>query len=247
MLATAMMRKAVRGIGGAVGELFPRVTDVEPTGEPLVEWVPDPATAYCGRCGADCGPGASDASGCAFCRDVRIAWDGLTRLSAYREPLDARIREMKFARQWRWATWLGERLAASLPASLPRDAVVVAVPMPFVRRWSRGFNQSALMADELARRRGWRRVDALVRSEYRRPQTALRNFSDRQSNAANSFAALPVDLAGATAVLVDDVKTSGATLTQCARLLRKLSAARVHVAVAAVADRHDADFQRIDA
>ena len=53
----------------------------------------------------------------------------------------------------------------------------------------------------------------------------------------------PVDLSGWDVWLIDDVKTSGATLEACIRLLRKHGAGRVHVAVAAVADPKHGDFK----
>src|SRR5690606_36897616 len=109
----------------------------------------DAPGAYCHRCGATAGPGASDAHGCAFCREERVAWDGVTRLAAYVEPIDGHVREMKFMGRWRWAPWLGERLAAALPV-FDGPVLVTPVPMWWARRWSRGYNQAGLIAHALA-------------------------------------------------------------------------------------------------
>ncbi len=238
----ARLGSAVRG---AIDEIFPRVTAVDADGRPFDPFTPDPPSAYCGRCGATCGPGAADASGCAFCRGERIAWDGLTRLGAYADPLDAHIREMKFAQQWRWAPWLGEHLARVLP-SMGERVVVEGVPMWWRRRWRRGYNQAQLMADAVAARRGWRVAPILRRTKHTHPQVSV-GFSSRAANVAGSFTIEPVDLRGWTVVLVDDVKTSGSTLAACTRLLKQAKADRVHVAVAAVADPRGGDFTRIDA
>src|SRR5690606_12095934 len=108
------------------------------------------------------------------------------------------------------------------------------------------YNQADLMARALATTRGWPVAPILHRTRHTHPQTSV-NFSDRPRNIANSFEIAAVDLRGHAVVLVDDVKTSGATLAACARLLRRAHAERVHVAVAAVADPKGGDFMRIDA
>lgn len=239
------MRRAAARLGtvivGAIDELFPRAVEVDAEGRRHDPLVIDPATAYCGRCGASTGPGG----GCGFCAGSRIAWDALTRLGAYAPPLDGHIREMKFGRQWRWAPWLGDRLAEALPR-WEAQAVVVPVPMSWRRRWRRGYNQSDLIAEAVGKSRGWPLAPVLHRTRHTSPQTSV-TFSDRERNVAGSFAVAPIDLSGWVVVLVDDVKTSGSTLAACSRLLRKAGADRIHVAVAAVADPKGADFTRIDA
>jgi len=51
------------------------------------------------------------------------------------------------------------------------------------------------------------------------------------------------DIAGLNVLLIDDVKTTGSTLAQCARLIRKMNAAQVHTAVLSVADAKGSDFR----
>ena len=208
-------------------------------------WRPDGPETYCPRCGASAGPGSVTSDGCAFCRGKAVAWQRLTRLGAYEEPLSDWIKAMKFGREWTWGRWLGQRLAEHVPPPLPGVPVVVCpVPMPWARRWRRGFNQAAVMAEALAAARGWPYLPALKRTRHTVPQTAIAP-SQRALNVRDSITARPIDLTGWQVVLVDDVKTTGSTLGLCTRLLRDRGAASIHAAVAAVADPKGADFRNL--
>jgi ComF family protein len=162
----------------------------------------------------------------------------------YREPISRWIIGMKFAGQWPWAKWFGRRLAraAGRSAKAQQRVVVCPVPLHWARRLRRGYDQSYLMAHGFAQVRGWPVVRLIRKARYTRPQTAL-SASRRVANVRGSFKVKPLDLTGWTVWLVDDVKTTGATLSVCARLLRKAGADRIHVAVAAVADPAGTDFK----
>jgi ComF family protein len=162
---------------------------------------------------------------------------------------------MKFHHRWPWCEWFGDELSKAITTAsdassvnqtnaLRSDAltVVCAVPMHPFRRFQRGFNQSHLIAKRIARVQGWPLAPLLSRSRYTPAQTAIAP-SQRGPNVAGSFVMRSnVDLSGATVWLIDDVKTSGSTLVNCARLLRKAGAESVRVAVVAVADPKHADF-----
>ena len=206
-------------------------------------WSPDTTDRYCPRCGASAGPGAVTAKGCPFCLDQTIHWHRITRLSAYAEPMDGWIKAMKFGKQWSWARWLGEQLGEQIGTPLAEDRVVVCpVPMPWLRRWSRGFNQARLMAEALATSRGYPCLEALKRTRHTVPQTTVA-ASQRPANVRGSLALRPIDLEGYEVILVDDIKTTGSTLAACTRLLKKAGARSVHAAVAAVADPKNQDFK----
>lgn len=174
--------------------------------------------------------------GCAFCLDQSIPWQRLTRLGYYGPPVDDWVRQLKFHRQWRWARWMGEQLAEAIDA--PADAgrlIVCAVPMHRLRRWRRGYNQADLIAQAMAEARGWTYAALLKRIRHTPPQTAIAP-SRRHDNVRHSFAIERVGLAGYDVLLIDDVKTSGATLAGCTRLLKQAGARSVYAAVVAVAD-----------
>jgi len=67
------------------------------------------------------------------------------------------------------------------------------------------------------------------------PKQSTVGLQDRIKNVKNAFTAASVDLKGAHVLLIDDVKTSGATLKACARTLKRAGAIRIDIAVLAVA------------
>ncbi len=178
-----------------------------------------------------------------------MPWRSVTRLSGYVEPMDGWIKAMKFGRQWAWGRWFGERLATSFQAAdqlaaSDDNVLICPVPMHWMRRWSRGFNQAELIAKSMAEAGGWRFAPLLSRVRYTYPQTAVA-ASQRPANIRGSVAMPRIDLSGKTIILVDDVKTTGSTARLCCQLLRQAKVDAVHLAVAAVADPHHQDFQSI--
>jgi len=112
--------------------------------------------------------------------------------------------------------------------------VVVPVPLHPARLAERGFNQSALVAQPIARRLGapfWPR--ALLRAKDTARQANL-DREARKSNLARAFVVRhPERVRGRSVLLVDDVRTTGATLDACVTVLRGAGAARVGWAVVA--------------
>ena len=129
------------------------------------------------------------------------------------------------------------RLMARLLAGLdaPVD-VVVPVPLHRWRLWRRRYNQSALLAQAIAdAAEGVYRHDALVRTRAT-PSQARRNARERRQNVRGAFKVEPravPALAGRHVLLVDDVMTTGATVRECARVLKQSGAAEVSVLVIA--------------
>jgi ComF family protein len=133
---------------------------------------------------------------------------------------------------------LARDLAAQLPTipHLPPDTVIAPVPLhPNRRRW-RGYDQAALLAEALADRLGLTcTIDALTRVRDTRPQVGL-NKTERQRNVEGAFSADGRLVAGRPVVLVDDVFTTGATLSASAAALQQAGAAKIWAVALACAD-----------
>lgn len=174
---------------------------------------------WCGGCGA---PVPVPVERCPGCRG-RV--EGARQAVAYRGPAPALVAALKDGRRRGLAPVLAAVVVAAVPAP-PPGAVLVPVPLGPRRARERGFNQSMLLARALGRR--WDRpvADVLARVREGPPQRgAARTARTRQASGA--FAAAPGVPAPAVAWLVDDVRTTGATLADCARALRAAGARRV--------------------
>jgi ComF family protein len=184
--------------------------------------------------------------------------DGARSFGLYAGKLRQAILRLKFAGDERLGAHLGELLAptwTSLPAGVDSSSrLVIPVPLHPARRRERGFNQSELLVLGLARALGKQRAGAapqvaracLYRKRATSPQTGL-SVAARRENLRGAFAVMkPEAVRGRGIVLVDDVMTTGATLSACARALKLAGAAQVMGMALARATPQFSDFTRID-
>lgn len=132
------------------------------------------------------------------------------------------VHDIKYHGHWRQAEELGRWFGAEmLRGGLYADVdVVVPVPLHIRKQVKRGYNQSEYIADGIARSLGCA-VDArsVVRVRHN-PSQALKPRKERWENVAGIFVIhRPERLAGKHVLLVDDVLTTGATITSCAEAI----------------------------
>jgi len=186
-------------------------------------WSPTPPEASCERCGEPLGPYEGDEFGCPACRGRRLPWERFVRLALYEPPLSTWIGEVKFGANRRLGVELGRllgaRLAACGAATVGERWVVAPIPSSWARRVQRGVDHAAAVGEGVAERLGAARTRPL-RARWRPSQRSVA-VSRRRANVSGAFLRRRgVSLAGSTLVLVDDVRTTGATLRAACRTLR---------------------------
>lgn len=147
----------------------------------------------------------------------------------YRHPLaSAIIHELKYQRIRSLASVCAQCIVSYLAyyrVTLPSQAVIVAIPLHPRKERVRGFNQALLIASEVSEHLHIPvQTHCLIRTAYHRPQSAL-SAPLRRKNVENIFDVQnPGLIRGKAILLFDDVKTTGATLEEAARALKKAGA-----------------------
>lgn len=166
---------------------------------------------------------------CGRCQRARRAITIGRAIGPYDGPLREILQALKYDRRRSVARALGARMARAGADVLRGADLVVPVPLHFTRHYSRGFNQAA----ELARHLGVPCTHALTRRRRTVTQTDLPE-AERFHNVRGAFALRRLaNVAGRVIVVVDDVSTTGATLDECARVLRAAGAKEVRGLTAA--------------
>jgi ComF family protein len=168
-----------------------------------------------------------------------LHFDGIARVGVYTEALQEMILAFKNGRCELDAVLTPLADAAFQGSDFSeRIELFVPVPLHWTRRLGRGYNQSHLIAKRLTQPQVPISTD-LVRVRRTRPQPTAATPAARARNVAGAFAArADHDFAGKAICLVDDIKTSGATLNECAKTLKQAGAARVYALVLAVAGQN---------
>jgi ComF family protein len=179
----------------------------------------------CARCAL---PLPEPAAQCGQCQRRPPPWDAAWVPFRYAWPLDRLESRFKFsanlaAGRVLASLWLREPLPPALPAW------IVPVPLHLARLRQRGYNQALELARPLAKRLGPAlRCDGLLRQRATAAQTEL-GAVQRRRNVRGSFAVHDKVAWPDHVALLDDVMTTGATLAECARMLKRAGVQRVDV------------------
>jgi ComF family protein len=169
---------------------------------------------------------------CSLCRLGLTGFDTVYTFGSYEDTLRELIHLFKYNQVRPLARPLGALLARAIPREHRFD-LIIPMPLHWKKRWSRGYNQSELLAREVSRRWGVPVSKTVRRVKATAPQAGLSN-SKRRLNVRGAFRITKgANLKGLWVLLIDDVLTTGATAGACASVLKRAGAS--HVAVAAVA------------
>lgn len=201
----------------------------------LLDFLIPARCAACGDAGADlCARcTAAIATAHAIAVGARGGVPPVVALGPYEGPLRAAVLSLKFRGARRVGHVLGRWLAERI--IWPFDAIV-PVPLHPRRLRERGYNQADAIARGIgaAAKRGCA-IDSIVRVRATAPQSGL-GLSERQANVEGAFGAGPrvEAISGRRILVVDDVVTTGATIADCAVVLRRAGARAVYAACAAL-------------
>ncbi len=200
-------------------------------------WESEPRELVCWRCAGSIGPFESDGDGCASCRSSKLSWDRSLRLGRYEGILKDAVIDLKFRKWRRTGTELGHasgevlaRLIDELGWS-PRELLIVPIPMPAMRRVMRGIDHTQVIAQGASRSSGVpicrvlgarNRAEQVGKSATDRLKNIKGGFAVHQSRLVKELTDSKGSGAGIRALVVlDDVRTTGATMSESCRVLRR--------------------------
>ncbi|MCD6568382.1 MAG: ComF family protein [Dehalococcoidia bacterium] len=165
---------------------------------------------------------------CARCRRSRADLDGIRSVFIFEGVIREAIHQLKYHNLRAISSCLAEFQAAYLSANSLPGEIVVPVPLHPGKLKQRGYNQSSLLVREICHLTQLPAVeDCLVRVKRSRPQVEASSAEERRENVADAFACRDGRVRGKRVILVDDVRTSGATLESCAGALKREGAISV--------------------
>ena len=155
----------------------------------------------------------------------------------YKDNVRTSLRRYKFSRKTRYAAAYGRHLAVKLQqAGFDDFDILTWVPTGFWRRWKRGFDHTALIARAVAQELGCEALPTLRKIRHNPPQSGLKDASARRANVLGAYRVKdPALVAGKRILLLDDIITSGATASECAKTLTVAGAQTILCAAVAVA------------
>lgn len=185
---------------------------------------------FCPICRRPFGDGIQENHVCEDCLRKRPFFEAVGAPYLYEGRLMEAIHLFKYGGKTHLADSMGILLTSFAGRWLKRRDRLLMMPIPLhpKRLRERGFNQSLLLARHVASRMGME-LDylSLRRVRYTLPQAGLKS-EERRKNVRKAFELRdPGAVKGRTVILVDDVATTGSTLNECARILRRAGAEKV--------------------
>lgn len=191
---------------------------------------------FCAKCSEPFSGAITSSFDCTNCANQTLHFDAAVAGYRARGIVRRLILDFKYNQRPYLRHVVGEWLAAVLDDSRLKPLefdVIVPVPLHAARRRERGFNQAEFLAQSLAGRMSLPVNGALERIRYTTTQTAF-DRAKRMQNLHNAFRLRARrDVRGLRVLLVDDVLTTGSTLSECARVLKESGAFCVYAATAA--------------
>lgn len=157
----------------------------------------------------------------------------------YEEPIRDAILRFKFHGMQSYAGQFAAWMAVWVRDHLEGDYDVISwVPCSRRRRWTRGFDQAELLARSLAKELNVPVCGTLEKTKHNPKQSTLADAARRRANVLGVYrAVMPQSWMGKRILIIDDVLTTGSTLSECGKVLRMAGSGDLTCAVIAAARR----------
>lgn len=194
-----------------------------------MEFVSDP---FCERCGDPIDGAVYHRYECWWCAETHPSFERARSVARFRGAVRFAILALKYERASHLAGDLADLLVAGFNTHYANERIdcVTSVPLYAARRRARTYNQAGLLARHFSKRSGVPfEPGCLSKTRNTETQTRL-NARQRKANVEGAYAStMPEWVRGRRILLIDDVMTTGATVNECATVLRKAQAASVQV------------------
>lgn len=212
----------------ATGEIVDAEGMLSPAFWPQLQFIEAP---FCSTCGVPLGF-QIDMGGdvvCAACMEREPVFDQARSAVVYNDAGRKLVLDFKYGDRLHAIHTFTPWMIRAGRTLIDKADFIIPVPLHHRRLRERRFNQSALLAQEIAKRtKKTYLADALLRTRHTLPQKGL-TARERSKNVQGAFAVNGDGFRDKNILLIDDVLTSGATLNECARILKAENAAAVNV------------------
>jgi ComF family protein len=188
------------------------------------------APPWCAVCGLPFPHPLGDGAICAECARLRHSWDRARAVLRYDKHSRALVLALKHADATHLAGAFGRWMRRAGAEMLDEADLLVPVPLHWTRLFQRRYNQAALLARAIHAAGGPPMAPDWLLRRRRTPAQGHLGPLARARNVASAFAVRPGrSFAGRRVVIIDDVMTTGATVAECARVLRRAGAGFIGV------------------
>lgn len=174
---------------------------------------------------------------CKTCKKLKHSFIQNTSAFVYKDKVRSALVRMKFSKNQQWIARTFGTLTAVRAARVYRDIKfdgVTFVPISLRRELKRGYNQSEIMAAEIARALNVPLLpNALKKIKDNKKQSSL-TAAQRAVNVKGVYTVGKDSVVDKTILLIDDIYTTGATINECASVLKKSGAVLVYCATATI-------------
>jgi len=168
-----------------------------------------------------------------FVQDYAAVW-------FYEDQVRSSLLRYKFHRARHYASAYGRMVAMVVQKDLPEELdLITYVPVSAKRKLERGYDQVELLAQAVSEELGIPMVPLLKKVRDNPPQSGIEKAEERRANVLGAYVSLNTDrIRGSRILLLDDIITSGATVSECARVLQGAQAKEIYCAAVAAVRNH---------